>query len=323
MSDLPGNLARVCGVTEVERREITFSTDSLGYRNDWDYADQEIVLVGDSFVVGNGMTQSDTIVAQLLVRYGFLSYSAAFPGYVSDYSSYIDQMSKLSDGRARFVVFFFEGNDFREYRDDQNTKPLRSVKDRATGYLYSIPSFRFISVLRARVGESERVDLSRNCSRFEVADRPLFVLNRYAYHVAEREEFEGNPEHEAFLEQHADVIEHIFFVPTKYRVYHEFFDKAVIDTQYEAYMEKERRLSGALPHAQWEYLSSLAIRYGVSATDLTPDLIERSNTLIAENKTTFWRDDTHWNGYGVAVAVERLASELGLEPVLDGNTAAE
>jgi hypothetical protein len=33
--------------------------------------------------------------------------------------------------------------------------------------------------------------------------------------------------------------------------------------------------------------------------DLTPALVARSETLLADGRFTWWRDDTHWGGEGI------------------------
>ena len=56
-----------------EPREIDFYTDSLGFRNREDYAGQPLVLLGDSFVVGNGTSHDQAIAnfddAEQALRY--------------------------------------------------------------------------------------------------------------------------------------------------------------------------------------------------------------------------------------------------------------
>ncbi|NQT06172.1 MAG: hypothetical protein HQ575_01380 [Candidatus Omnitrophica bacterium] len=37
---------------------------------------------------------------------------------------------------------------------------------------------------------------------------------------------------------------------------------------------------------------------------LPPYLIDESRRLLDEGKFTYWRDDTHWNGYGISKAAE-------------------
>jgi hypothetical protein len=44
--------------------------------------------------------------------------------------------------------------------------------------------------------------------------------------------------------------------------------------------------------------------------DLTEALRQRAKSLFDMGKSVFWRDDTHWNGEGMAVAADAIASCL-------------
>jgi len=44
--------------------------------------------------------------------------------------------------------------------------------------------------------------------------------------------------------------------------------------------------------------------------DLTQALVNESKRLLPEGKLTFWRDDTHWNPDGIAVAAQIVAKTL-------------
>jgi hypothetical protein len=46
-------------------RDVEYHIDHYGFRNDADYAGEPYVLVGDSFIVGTGNTQTDLLSAQL------------------------------------------------------------------------------------------------------------------------------------------------------------------------------------------------------------------------------------------------------------------
>ena len=63
-----------------------------------------------------------------------------------------------------------------------------------------------------------------------------------------------------------DKIGLIVFIPTKYRVYHDFF--------------KNSSDHGSLPHAKWDYLNGFCSLNGLNCVDLTDDLKARSRELI-------------------------------------------
>ena len=88
-------------------------------------------------------------------------------------------------------------------------------------------------------------------------------------------------------------IERIFFIPTKYRVYH-------------LYIEPGKDL----PNAAWEYLKGVCQKNNLQCTNLTPPLIKATDELLAQGEMTWWRDDTHWNRNGMAVAARVVAESL-------------
>jgi hypothetical protein len=90
-----------------------------------------------------------------------------------------------------------------------------------------------------------------------------------------------------------DNLEHVFFIPTKYRVYHRHLGR-----------------QEPLPHAQWSALHEICEDSDLRCTDLTSELTERSEDLLARGELTWWRDDTHWNRHGIAVAAGRVAEIL-------------
>ena len=73
---------------ESQPRFTRFKVDSFGFRNDTDYAQQNYLLVGDSFVASYGASQDDTLSSQLK-RLSADVYNVGFPGGVPDYTANI------------------------------------------------------------------------------------------------------------------------------------------------------------------------------------------------------------------------------------------
>jgi hypothetical protein len=277
-----------------EPHYVLFHSDSEGFRNDADYAGEPWVLIGDSFVVGQGTTQADILQERLAAR-GISAYNLAHPGGPLDYESYWRSFVSRHGRNSRPVLFLFEGNDFPEkvgvrersdwwvaldYRVRDAIAPLtRLATYRVTRSLVS----RF--TMRAEL-EGEQVDI-----------RPLAGA-RLAFLVREMQltraaQLEDMALTDASLARLAPDLAAVFFIPTKYRVYHRW-------------LAPEERL----PNASWQHLAQLCEEYHLSCTDLTPALVSRSEALLAEGRFTWWRDDTHWNGEGIDAAAARVAEVL-------------
>ena len=95
-----------------EPRLVSYHTDSLGFRNDADYAGEQVLLVGDSIVAGSGSTQADILSNQLKRDYGIDAYNLAFPGELHSYVRYIQGFFKTHKSGPKAYIFLFEGNDF-------------------------------------------------------------------------------------------------------------------------------------------------------------------------------------------------------------------
>lgn len=100
------------------------------------------------------------------------------------------------------------------------------------------------------------------------------------------------PETELYLSVLRYDIEHIFFMPTKYRVYYRYIN------------DHGHNNGKALPDGQWQYVQSNGQEFGITTRNLTPALIEESGKLLAQGILTFWRGDTHRNKHGTAVAAD-------------------
>jgi len=125
-----------------------------------------------------------------------------------------------------------------------------------------------------------------------LAGARLAFWNRESVH-ARANRARGHALTDASIARLAPDLAAVFFIPTKYRVY-------------QRWLEPTERL----PHASWQHLSQLCEKYHVPCTDLTPTLVSRSETLLAEGRFTWWRDDTHWNAEGIDAAAERVAEVL-------------
>lgn len=125
--------------------------------------------------------------------------------------------------------------------------------------------------------------------------------------VAEREVLPENPEIETSIWSLKDSITHIFFIPTKYRVYY----KHIADSSH-------KKVGEGLPNKQWELVQIVGKKFDIPVTDLTPALIEESDNLLQEQILTYWRDDTHWNKHGIAVAADMVGQVLRLHDASHG-----
>ncbi len=97
-----------------ESRKQKFVTDTLGMRNDkTSIEDAEIILVGDSYITGNGTSQenipSNTLSKISGKKVAILSYGGLD---AKDYEIFILRYLNKIKKNAKIYIFYFEGNDF-------------------------------------------------------------------------------------------------------------------------------------------------------------------------------------------------------------------
>lgn len=261
---------------------ICYVTDSLGYRNSADFAGQPWVLVGDSYTVTIGVNQTEALTAQVN-KQGVGGYNIAYPGNIVDYLRHIRDFKRMRpEADPEYLVFFYEGNDFNRVRDrNRRRTALGRWVLRLREYYRSTILGRFTSVMITRYkARNKKPDVFFR----QVAGREVAFFGGHK-EVSLRKNYDGGEDFERLFEELAREKVRVFFIPTKYRVYYEL-------------LEPDGR---PIPHAQWDYLQSLAEKYGVPATDLTGPMQIEARRLAPQGEMLWRASDTHWNGRGTEV----------------------
>lgn len=274
-------------------RSVVFRTDDRGFRNNRGLQNQRYLLVGDSFIVGNGSSQEGILTEQLGRDYGIDSYCLAHAGGIIEYEKYVNSIPRRTGVDRDVLLFMFEGNDFPEVlnqADDPNSLLLRA-KNRLGQYIHIFRGtgiYRVSRSLRARLAHGRAISESVDVLIRQTAGRELAFYMPYVQ-VTERKDPVSVPELEAALKRLSNRIKAVFFIPTKCRVY-----------------ATACHPGARLPNSQWEYLKEICANEGLWCINLTAPLALRSAELLNEGRFTFWPDDTHWNPDGMAVAAEQV-----------------
>ncbi len=300
-----GDLASidVKGNVEPEPRQVKFKTDRKGFRNAKVKADY--ILIGDSFVVGNGLDQDDIISTQLTDKYKALSYNIACPGDVTQYTYFIRQATKDKDFQGKkFILFLFEGNDFGLLNGDDNYPSFlkssslfqqiyNSYKTSRLFFKNSL-TFRYVYATLSRIYKLTSED-RKLVEIYLIKNKKVAFLRSYNEVSKQKELLDLGYIHHSLnsVKQH---IHQIYFIPTKYRVYCQFINECK-----------------SLPNRQWEFTQQLGKKLGIETYNLTNELRKKSQELLEDEKFSFWRDDTHWNRKGVSIAAKVIAANLELK----------
>jgi len=310
-----GDLAALSGIKAIaEPRTVDFHTDSLGFRNREDYRGQPLVLIGDSFVVGNGNSQ-DAILSEVLMReHQIAAYNAGYPDGIDGYEKRLKLLQQRHGSDFRAIVVVFEGNDF----------PCPGERSRPASVRAAEPPAPSIADATRYVPKPVR-ELESYRLFFSLTRRAHYAWsNEGAGSIVHVEQFGGKDvgflasevrqakeqltcdwlRHRRFFKSIASRVALLVFVPTKYRVY------------------------GSLPKAGREtlpaspaaaFMAALAHSLQLPYLDLTPELISASGRLLEVGQYTFWRGDTHWNENGIRVAADAIAARLREEGLAPAN----
>lgn len=288
-----GDLYAVAGADIAEPRTIVFRTDADGFRNDRGYHGQRLVLVGDSFVAGTANSQEHALVSQLRDGHGVDAYSLAYNGgNLADYAAYIRGFRARHGNDFRVLLFLFEGNDFEESRGRnpawlaRNGKRYYRMFSGLNTYRVTMTLWKRFTRGRAIAGDAAGADVA------VLAGRPVALYREYV-RVTKRPRLDTVEGFEATLASIRPNLERVYFIPTNYRVYHR-------------HLAPGERLA----NAQWEYLDGLCRQHALRCTDLTPALTREADARLGGGELLWWRDDTHWNRAGIAVAARVVAADL-------------
>lgn len=281
-----------------ETRVVNFRTDALGYRNDQPLQRGDRILVGDSFVVGNGeVDQHQTLSAQLAERLGRPVYNAGYPAGIPEYLQRIKRLAATGGVDEKSVgIVVFEGNDFpcnqdgniRKYRTKLLFSPAIVWESRLHQIIYGL-SRRALANLSAPVMETE-------VSVAAIGGKDVGFYNEYVRASRSSDICDW----ESLLADFDAVrpyVRFFAFVPTKYRVY-----KDHIHDPFPLY------------DTRWIFLRDFAERHDIPAVDLTPGLRQAADAALPEGTYVYFRDDTHWNAAGIAAAARVLAPYVADRP---------
>ena len=292
----------------IQERDIEFVTDSEGHRNRRFYDAPSYILVGDSFIVGNGTTQPDILSEKLNTLLDEDIYSLSYPlnpaGYEAKFNKYNDVLS----GGRNVLLFYFEGNDFMvnyPTTDGVNREilSLRSVKQ----LIYKLEDFKSIYLKKVYPKSFRFSKVVNRKSRLSYSIIESLVLGTDdAQYVPQVVVEEIGGQKVGFLKSYNDVsnvknldtyiwsekklldrIKYVFFIPTKYRVYHDLDENLPL-----------------------QILSDRYNKLGVRVINLTPILKNEAKEKLEINEFVYWRDDTHWNGTGISIVADYIVDLL-------------
>ncbi len=302
-----GTLANLPSHCE-ERHEI-FETDKWGYRNSQDVWNQDstLVLFGDSFAFGQGVTQDDDPAMQLQKISGLKVYNAAGKIELEYLRWVVDHLKS----KPKTVVYLHlerhrhrpvELNDWQiqihEYDLIENLKVYRETLSRYNPLkiLFSLFDKKYLTpgIFPNRFESSVTKGALINGKEFLFLESSVkeFKLDRSNYLEGDTEYFTGVQQ---ILEQRG--IKFVLgLIPEKYTVYAPILKS--LNNQF-----------GPSGYYLDELFKSLQMK-GVMVVNFLPLLSDGAQKGLSKNKYIYWPDDTHWNPDGIEISMKALAKVL-------------
>ena len=312
-----GDLAAMSNLPafRVYRRE-TFTTDALGLRNPpalYAQGGAQAILLGDSLAAGSGVSDANTLAAQLTARTGRPVYSVApmrlDPGGITRLAQRLGMAKGLVIYQHRsadpppavgavMAVTRESGRLTMGDRIDQLVSmpapPLQILVNRA---MKRVQNDRILANPFAR---------EAFVATLQNGDRMLFAATEPGFFRATWPNL--SPDLVAGIDRtvgsyawyrdrlHADGLDLlVVLVPVKYVVYRPL-------------------LLGGDAHAPHpslylEVLERQLRRADIHVINLSDEFLEAAAQRLADRQYLYWLDDTHWNAGGIQVAANRIAAE--------------
>lgn len=308
--DLPnlGNLPSL----RVYRPEL-FTTDVFGFRRTpvEQNCPVKMIVVGDSFAAGSGLSDSETLSAQLAE----MSRSGVYNSGASRSWREVDKLIKRLHLNGGLVVWQisergeqagegvrFEVRILRSLLAEDSPlykKAYRALRVASRYWLYSP-----LEIMMTRVFRTVQDDRwLPNVSADKVLRKRLSNGRDMGFLPSEAENFGKvrfeNPD--SFVQLRASVRATgnevlVLMVPDKYGAYYPLFVGSPVP-----------------PAEESTTLGTLAQRLqvrGVPALDLTRVFRQRATAALRDGRYLYWTDDTHWNPIGVKIAAEEVLKFL-------------
>ncbi len=301
-----GDLAAMANLPALrEYRAETFSTDALGFRNA-PLRSVASIAAGDSFTVGSGVNDDETLAARLSQRLGCGIYNA---GGIDVDPDRIRALARRLGIAGGLVIYEYQEDFDLPVRPSEATRrrqrALAALDPRIGTLVGRVRGWLTVSPLEIACQRAlKRLQDDRwlpNSHALNVTRRTLSTGDTMLFLPASIRRFhEGRPVDPGYWvwlrsELARDSLELlVVLVPSKYTVYHRF-------------LREGGETGGGSFLAELE--ASLR-RSDVPVVNLTSVLTAHAEQALATGDTVYLLDDIHWNARGAAVASAALAERL-------------
>ena len=315
-----GDLAHIGNYPELRQfRPESFTTDGCGNRNKPDIFDgkpADVILLGDSFIVGSGVDDEHTLSGQLQQLGGLKAYNAG--GADVDQSGWILALAKKlkmnQTGQGTIILDYLERSPVRkrlvpdkyDWLAEADTlchpKPLWQTRG---GWLTILTNIATVSPLEV---------YSRDL--LQMLQNDVILPNAYKTGVVRETLSNGSPI--LFYPEEVDSeyatrdvdgpIQYWKQLSDKLAEAHLKFVLLMVPNKYTIYYPMLREPARGQPQGA-RYLKALESRLGqegIPVINLTDEYMEAAAREFQQGRYIYWLDDTHWNAEGIEIAAKAI-----------------
>jgi len=322
----------------LERRHISYAIDEHGFRETTPLEQAHIFALGDSFTIGDGISQDKTWVERLEQEIGKPVYNLGFsdcsPKQQLMLLEYMLQTEPDSIKIRHLLWMIFESNNLEG--SYETLRPVLIQEEDSSenlfagtlvGTLNSLPlTIKEQSVInRLRAGQIPLTLPARDTRPVDPYSvdgikllSPLYHSSKYGYRLFDQDYVERAGKSESYVFDHPNrpLLDQTFkdmvslsrkygfevtviIAPSAPRLYGPYFENLPPISQEPYFINHVENLSKGL---------------GFDVINLYPLM-----QPYAEAELLYWRDDTHWNERGHEVAVEIITEQLADDVVSSGD----
>ncbi|HVH31094.1 MAG TPA: hypothetical protein VNA31_05455 [bacterium] len=290
-----------------------FTTDAFGFRNPPSILTEGVsaILAGDSFVAGAGVSDDETLSAQLTALTGCVVYNAGseagrvMPDDILSVAHRLNMRGRLiirlvTEDADPPTIPTPQASLVRAIRARMPTG-IRALAGRLSGFVKVSP-LQIVSTRARKALEDDRILPNPYASRVVKAtlrNGDVMLLGASPKNRADHQRRVALDYWRWFHDdlQRAQLDLLVVLVPSKYRVYRPF-------------VADPGRLQ--VPDDSWDQVAGDLRAAGVSVLDLTPFLSAQAVRALEHGEYLYWLDDLHWNARGIAAAAAVIQEQWRL-----------
>ena len=270
-------------------RNQIFYVDSNGFRNKEINYQPDFILLGDSFVAGNGNEKDISYYMNSIL--GISAYNLGYPGNLNNYINNYN-LIKNNFSKTNLILFIFEGNDFKDasltyfkYGDLIQNSILSYISNKIQFFKKSIYFNQLIDSLIYKKVEThifgdQKYLHYKDYLKVSTSSNPKLI-------------FDETNENNNLFAKNKD-LKKIVYIPSKISILINLSDKNNLKEKLQ--LSKQKKLA-----------SINSLFKDIEVIDLSKTFI---NYSLERNKLPYWKDDSHWDENGIRMAVLEISKRL-------------